>query len=77
MNCLLPALPCSLCREFAKEAQRSKAKLPTHVTDTLNAWWQAHLTHPYPDEATRRMFVEELGITPTQASRTCAQRHSM
>ena len=45
---------------------RKKGKLPQESIAVMKAWWSAHITWPYQDEADKGGLQKETGLTLTQ-----------
>jgi hypothetical protein len=60
----LPIQPSTVRRSCARRLN----KLPTHASNHLRAWLQAHRDDPYPDHETKHSLAQECGITEKQVT---------
>ena len=54
--------------EFEPKHKRRRGNLPKSVTDTMRAWFQDHIAHPYPTEEEKQILMHRTGLTISQVS---------
>ena len=59
----------ALRTEYITQAGAKKSrKLKPKATKTLTKWFEAHLDHPYPNEAEKQLLASESGVTVEQVT---------
>lgn len=55
--------------------RKRRGNLPRDTTDKLRAWFDDHLSHPYPTEDEKQEFIRMTGLQMSKHFTPCCRRH--